>query len=123
MISSSEQERKDQRAQQQVEEALRQMEGWTENTIRRLRMTAPGAGGGRRSVAQGAARRGGYGVVPRHTDMQARVLRCMILLALATDPSLALRAGEAGAVLQPQLRLGVADQPGDRRGAADGDGI
>jgi hypothetical protein len=93
MFSASEQQRKDERAELQVEEALRQMEKWTESMVRRLRLTGPV-----REMADAAWRKARrarrYGVVTRHTDLQARVLRCMILLALATDPSLAPRAAE-----------------------------
>lgn len=93
MNAVSEQERKDTRAGQQIDEALRQIEQWTENTIRRLRITHPV-----REAAEGAWRKARrsrrFGVVPRHTDTQARVLRCMILLALASDPGLTPRAGE-----------------------------
>jgi hypothetical protein len=93
MFSASEQQRKDERAELQVEEALRQMEKWTEAMVRRLRLTAPV-----REMADAAWRKARrarrYGVISRHTDTQARVLRCMILLAVATDPALGTRAGE-----------------------------
>jgi hypothetical protein len=93
MFSTSEQELKDERARQQVEQGLRQLEQWTEGMLRRLRLTRPV-----RDVGEAAWRKARrsrrYGLVPRHTETQARVLRYMILLAVATDPSLATRAGE-----------------------------
>ncbi len=93
MFSASEQEHKDERARQQVDEALRQMEKWTENIIRRLRITQPVRAAA--DAAWRSARRSRrYGVISRHTDLQARVVRCMILLAVATDPSLVPRVKE-----------------------------
>ena len=93
MFSASDQARKDERAGLQVDEALRQMEEWTATMVRRLRLTAPV-----REIADAAWRKARrarrYGVVSRHTDTQSRVLRCMIMLALATDSSLVPRAGE-----------------------------
>lgn len=93
MQSSGEQERKDERARLQVDDAVRQMELATEQTLRQLRLTQPV-----REAADAAWRKARrsrrYGLVPRHTDLQARVLRCMILLAVASDPALVPRVTE-----------------------------
>ena len=93
VFSGGEQERKDDRARLQVDEALRQMEAWTDRTIRSLRITQPV-----REAAEAAWRKARrsrrYGIIARHTDLQARVLRCMILLAVATDPALVPRVRE-----------------------------
>jgi hypothetical protein len=93
MFSASEQQRKDERARQQVDQALREMELATTALLRRLRLTGPV-----REAADAAWRKARrarrYMVVTRHSDTQARVLRCMILLALATDPALVPRAEE-----------------------------
>ncbi len=93
MFAASEQELKDERARQQVEQGLRALEQWTERMCRRLRLTRPVREVGE-AVWRKARRSRRYGLVSRHTETQSRVLRCMILLALASDPALTARAGD-----------------------------
>lgn len=93
MMSGTEVERRDERARLQVEQALSKIEAWTENTVRRLRMTNP-VRQKAEAVARKVRRARRWLFWQKHTDTQARILRCMILLALATDPALESRAGE-----------------------------
>lgn len=93
MESSSAVERRDERAHQQLEKLIEKIEKETFRATQELRMTAPV-----RAVAERAfrkvARARRYGVLPRHSEVQQRFLRCMILQALGIDPALQKRARE-----------------------------
>ncbi len=78
---------------QQLEQALKKMEQWTEEQVRELHMTQPGRQAARRAVRKITMARK-WLIFPRHSPTERRFLRMMLHLAIATDPALQDRAAE-----------------------------
>lgn len=95
MELSSAVERRDERAHQQLEKLIDQMEQQTLKITRAMRMTDPVRAAAERAFRR-VARARRYGVMPRHSEVQQRLLRCMIVQALGVDPALQKRAKELG---------------------------
>jgi hypothetical protein len=87
MRSTTDQQRRDQRAAEQVEAAITRMEQRVQEMTRELRMTDLVRRAAERAYRR-ARRARRYLFLPRHPRTQQRFLRMMVYLALATEPAL-----------------------------------
>ena len=87
-----------QRVIEQLQARICNMEEWTEEQTRRLRMTTPVRRAAEQAYRQViCARR--YLLVPRHTTLQRRFLQMILMLAVATDSNLASQAARVARYL------------------------
>lgn len=76
------------RLEQQVEASLREMERWTEEECRRLKMTSTMAAAVEKAWRRVAVLGRKYVVLPKHTPVQRRFLKMMLKLTVAENPGL-----------------------------------
>lgn len=93
-VSPEEREQRNELMKEHLEESMAEMERYSDEQCRKLRMTTRARDAAERAWRRVAIRSRRYLVLPKHTAVERRFLRMMIKLLIAENPGLVDRAVE-----------------------------
>lgn len=91
-VSPEERERRNKLMREHLEDSMAEMERYTDEQCRKLRMTTRAREAAERAWRRVAVRARRYLVLPKHTPVERRFLRMMVKLFIAENPGLVDRA-------------------------------